>query len=507
MILTTTIAFGGLTSHSIAQTGFYSSSREMCHSGSGTLKICDGAQCRSFSYQEGAPISEVDDASGLAVCDQFDALFNAIIPDDLQLGSFQPPALEISMKATEVSSAIPMRFNPPDRRARIEEVIPVYLRDDDQYPALFVFWAFSQLGGKVLPLQVLVFDDEQGAYVDGTRRVYAGRVPLIDFPRNAAVLKHAGRTTIVVANQGHDGEPFTLALPALITTDQTGKFIDLTDRLLDGKQFYHDTSAGVINKRGDVGIFLNSAHVAEFYVMKPDNSVVFDLSRLPPEFRLREPNYLTSAMTDVDGDGHVDLVLGKGSSAQEPSYLLLNDGNGYFNKRAPIQLPFSALPFTEKGYGPGVVAIEPTKLSNGAGSDLLVTSTRGDYSGYEIQLISLNDDGVWADLTEQHFNMPSAVYRNLSRSPYSWAKRIRPFETSQGTSFITQADANVDTPSFFLRNDGSNKLEVGGIYLGRFITNAAMFGGEPMLITVWGWNKILLDRLPAANSIKFEHVR
>lgn len=494
-----------ISTSAAAESKFFAVDRAACQAATGVMNICVGGDCRPVGYEAGRPSAENVGIDGLQQCREYEALFNAInIPDAGQLKGFSAPKLEVNFDPKQVQSGVPLIYEKPDSRARIEEVIPVYLQEGDAYPVLFVFWAYSQLGGKLLPLQILQYDADSGAYVDNTAQLFEGPVPQIDFPRNADVLQHEGKTTIFIANQGHDGEPFTLADPTLITTNRAGKFVDLSSKLRKDKQFFHDASVGVINQRGDVGIFVNSMHIPEFYVMKTDNSVTFARDRLPTKFHGQQPKFTSSAMTDVNGDGLADIIMGSVDQAAYPSVVLLNDGRGNFAKARAIELPRSPLQDTRKGLGAIVVAIEPVHLTGGTGADLLVTSTNALYKGNTIQLLTMDGPSSFSDVTPDYFKTPEVIYENHSGQGYTWVKRIRPFEVDGVLNFVTQSDSNKKLPSYYLRNDGSDAFEVGGIYRGRFLTNAANFGDEPMLITVWGWDDILLERLPSADTVRLE---
>ena len=116
--------------------------------------------------------------------------------------------------------------------------------------------------------------------------------------------------------------------------------------------------------------------------------------------------YTASAFADVNGDGSPDLILGGGHDCPEspnPSEVLLNDGNGHFHA-LPGALPPKAL-----GSSTETLDIKPVDLNGDGHVDLILASTSAPvplvdcystgYLGRIVQILINNGDGTFRDET------------------------------------------------------------------------------------------------------------
>jgi hypothetical protein len=127
---------------------------------------------------------------------------------------------------------------------------------------------------------------------------------------------------------------------------------------------------------------------------------------LPQSFEDGSHAYTASAFADVNGDGYPDLILGGGHDCPEspnPSEVLLNDGTGHF------QVLPGALPPKPLGPSTETLDVKPVDLNGDGHIDLVVASTSAPvplvdcystgYQGRIVQTLINNGDGTFHDET------------------------------------------------------------------------------------------------------------
>jgi hypothetical protein len=175
----------------------------------------------------------------------------------------------------------------------------------------------------------------------------------------------------------------------LLSTSEN-KLVDASNKLPQQSDFTHSAAAGDIEGDGDLDIFIGNTHAPEIWVNDSTGNFTVGKNNLPS---LQDPYHTTSHFVDVNGDEHVDLVLGQGSENTQ-TIVLLNGGNGIFS--APIA---NALPFFS-GLGDFIQAVD-VQSANINGDDapdlfILFTTTNGS-TGRAIQVLINNGDGTFSD--------------------------------------------------------------------------------------------------------------
>ncbi|WP_319591282.1 FG-GAP-like repeat-containing protein [uncultured Draconibacterium sp.] len=121
--------------------------------------------------------------------------------------------------------------------------------------------------------------------------------------------------------------------------------------LPEQKGLTHSADAGDIDNDGDLDLFLGNTPIYEytisprFHINDGDGIFVDYKGHIPSEIENLESNWLDWAFIDVDKDGFVDLIGGRGNAEYETAakdVLLLNDGNLNFVYSSENALPVRA---------------------------------------------------------------------------------------------------------------------------------------------------------------------
>jgi len=401
-----------------------------------------------------------------------------------------------AVAASVESISVPV--TPPVPNAYIEDIVPITLNQTG-YPYLIILWAVSD-GTESVPLQILGYDQTLNAYVDQTAQVIQGAVPQILNPRNFIVrnLNKSGYPSILIANQGLDASPWPGATDTLLLSTSSGQLFDASSSLPQSLAYAHDVSSGIIAKNR-IGIFVNNIYSSPMtppYFLVDDFSGKFPDQRslLPPAVINKFPYpaaYTSSALVDLMGRGLADLVLGQEDLIAGRSLVYLNPGNGNFSGVLPIYLPNSPLPDTAGLYsnteiGPVILDIRPINSMSSKRSlaskitDLVVTSTTGNYEGYAFQILINDGTGHFKDRTTELVS--GAPSEQISQNPNYWVKRAWVVNVNGVSDIVTESGGDLSAPSQVFLNDGSGHFTLSTSVTGQSFANFAYIGGTPTLI-------------------------
>ena len=122
------------------------------------------------------------------------------------------------------------------------------------------------------------------------------------------------------------------------------------DREMDNRVAAKDFSFGDIDSDGDLDIWVESTggvNLTNHFLINNGGSFVVDQTRIPQKLNTGPKTddyfrYHRSMLADVNGDGSEDLILGQlrdghAGKASQSSYVLLNNGKGFFDQK--IRLP------------------------------------------------------------------------------------------------------------------------------------------------------------------------
>lgn len=282
-----------------------------------------------------------------------------------------------------------------------------------------------------------------------------------------------GIKDIFVVTHGYDTDPFPGERNGLLLGTGDGKYVDASGRAPDLSDFSHGLAVGDIDGDGDLDVYIGNIYgqqKVEPYLLINDGAGNFQIDRtgLPQVVKtgIATGTFFTTAdFTDLDGDGHLDLLLGGSVNA---SIVYWGNGSGRFSDTSVTKLPSPA-------YSAGPIVHEFLKYDfNGDGrTDLLLNGVSGLFQPGGIQLL-INDGGRgYSDATSSYFTGPTAT------AGETYLLRMLDVN-GDGSLDIVRSDpisgANPHDPVLWL-NDGKNHFHARtvsdlGFGAGDYLTNA-----------------------------------
>jgi hypothetical protein len=242
-----------------------------------------------------------------------------------------------------------------------------------------------------------------------------------------SVRKTMGREPVLFVG-GADGKlspgsAFTDAIAPLVTPGSTAPNaqVDLTMGI-------KDISSADIDRDGDLDLWIESTgsnNITSHFLVNEGGKFTIDLNNRVGRTTLfgSSPSdywrYGDSGFADVNGDGAPDLVIAQirdndVSHLSQSSFVLLNDGRGYFPQANALRLPLPAFyhGYTSAKFG-------GSWDMNGDGlKDIVMLHTRNDdvsgaemepaWTGVYIQFLQQRADGQFADVTAERLPDQSA---------------------------------------------------------------------------------------------------
>lgn len=251
------------------------------------------------------------------------------------------------------------------------------------------------------PLKVLLSTGT--GFRDGTSEVFGGTAPIVDGPLPILIgdFTRDGKADIIIGNGGLDLNPFPGARSTMLIGGASG-LTDASARLPAQNTFVHTLSQGDIDRDGDLDVFygniLGGSGTGPYFLIN-DGSGNFSEARdrLPSHVSSFDPgrreDYTASAMFDADGDGDIDLILGRNSDGGA-SRVMLNDGSGRFSDGAA--LPFGPNPTPDDD---PVTVILTADLNGDGRFDMILNIAVDQYHGGHLQVLINAGGGNFVDET------------------------------------------------------------------------------------------------------------
>jgi hypothetical protein len=249
------------------------------------------------------------------------------------------------------------------------------------------------------PIEVLLNDHTGGLRV-GTSEVFTSSIPEVQHPRQMILedFNGDGRMDIFIADHGQDAAPFPGYQNTLVLSAPGGRLTDATAGLPQQRDFTHSAAAADIDGDGDVDLFVGNIWgqlQVPPQIWLNDGWGEFSIAsgRIPAQYtNLAYGTYTSSHFTDLNNDGHPDLILGA-SDGVSRSVVLLNDGGGMFSA---VENAIPAKPWQSTDI---CLSIRSADLNGDGFLDLLMAFTKGAYQGRVLQILINNGDGTFRDET------------------------------------------------------------------------------------------------------------
>jgi len=330
------------------------------------------------------------------------------------------------------------------------------------------------------PLRILRPKSDGAGFVDVTRALLGnGPLPSTEHVREIAVtdLNGDGREDVFVAAHGYDALPFAGERNSLMLSNGDATFTDASPSLPPQRDFSHSTAVGDVNGDGLPDIFVGnvSGSPPPYFLMgRPSGRFEQVFSSLPTEvLQVNVDNrFHASLLVDIDGDGHLDLVVGSGYAGESPSLqtvVYYNDGVGDFTRRPRTQFPFGR--FGATATVDDIVALD---VNDDGRMDLLVLTTQSGARqdvGMAVQVLVNQGNGQFTD------ESVARLGTSASRTNGSWWTflRVADLDGDGRLDFYAfgYAQPGLDVPFAWLNNGDGTYSAVSG---------QPVFGREPVSV-------------------------
>ncbi|MFN7086361.1 MAG: FG-GAP repeat domain-containing protein, partial [Burkholderiales bacterium] len=283
----------------------------------------------------------------------------------------------------------------------------------------------------------IAFGDGNGGFTLASQAVFPWQTLNTVTPREIAFadFNGDGRTDVYVASHGWDASPWPGEQNRLYLSGPDGTWRDATTSLPQQLDFSHSVTAGDIDNDGDIDLYVGNVYgQTRFapYVLINGGSGNFtvDADRLPAGRGelLDLPNFkaTSSLLSDLNGDGYPDLILGNEGDipGKDKHSLILWNQTGRFSAAASTLLPFNG---SFGGDNTTTVDVQAVDLNGDGRKDLLLLGTQINpyYDGWMIQILIDHGNQNYVDETAARVaaaDRSGGIAGQATRTP--WGKFI-----------------------------------------------------------------------------------
>ena len=295
-------------------------------------------------------------------------------------------------------------------------------------------------------------NDGAGHFSDVSSTVVPG-ISLVH-PRDFAVadFNGDGRKDLFIAAHGYDQPPFPGEQSRLLMQSTSGTLVDESSaRIPILNRFTHHVCAGDLDGDGDVDLLLMDLNDGP-HVYTNDGTGHFSDGQTGLPAKIRPGQFTACALTDVDRDGTLDMVLGWCQSNSAPRDLLLfNDGHGNFTLASDGAMPLRGL-----GEQSADVDIRPVDLDRDGYPDLVMTLNDQPLMHSTLQVLLNQGDGTFADATTT-LGLPDFSTADNALLLYAYPADF------DATGFFGLSINGDREPPRLYRYDGMHLVEVTGV--------------------------------------------
>lgn len=257
-----------------------------------------------------------------------------------------------------------------------------------------------------------------------------------------------GVRDIFVADHGYDAHPFP-GFQNQLFLSQAGmpSWVNATANLPQQWDFTHSVCTGDVNADGNVDILANNEVLSDAYFLKGDGAGHFtkDGQILPaqPGQPLSAKRGLTScSLTDLDGDGYPELILGTAIERGSP-HILWNAGGSYAANTVAAGT-ITPLPGpTGLGSNWLIYEMQATDLNRDGRQDLIVVAQAHVWEGgWEFQFLVNQGNRQFVDETATYLRDGAAVRGLPTASNATWIQFLVPSDLNGDGRMDYWVDAN-----------------------------------------------------------------
>ena len=278
--------------------------------------------------------------------------------------------------------------------------------DDDVFIGAATYPSDGPFDGEARRGVILVNDGEwqfSAAAGDRPQGVHPREVLMADFNGD-------GHNDFFVADHGYDADPFPGWSNQLLLWTAEG-YDDVSDRLPpDDSGFTHSAAVGDVDGDGDVDILVANTkgdYIEGPYLLLNDGTAQFteNTDRLPDRVRT-DGNYWPFAadMADLDGDGHLDLLMGSHGDRTSESFVYWGTADGEFTDENVTEL---STPEFYSAFGNYTVISTAVRDFDGDGRPDIVLGGYDDELHRGMQILINRGDRLFDDQTQRRIG-PSA---------------------------------------------------------------------------------------------------
>lgn len=281
-------------------------------------------------------------------------------------------------------------------------------------------------GGAVAQPSFVAFGNGSGGFTPATASQFPYASLATVHPREVAFADFNGDgfLDVFIASHGYDAMPFPGEQNQLFLSNGNGTWRNATANLPVVSDFTHSTTVGDVNGDGKLDIFVGNTpqpNVNDPYILINDGAGNFtrDTSLLPTgaggSLNASVRRLTSSLLTDLDGDGRLDLVAGTAFSteARPTTVQVLWNQQGSFAQSPATDLPFPAV----AGRTQDAYDIQSLDVNFDGRPDLLINYLVAS-GGWELQVLINQGNRTFVDQTTTYLPDPASRY-GAATSPQS----------------------------------------------------------------------------------------